>query len=77
MTPRSYTIRRSSCINLAANFFGEQVKLAGVQDLARRFDVNSNEALTFLEASTLLFIFSLAKNPFTKFMKMFIELTKA
>ena len=51
----------------------KQDKLAGPQDLAKRLDVGSNEAITFSKTPTLSLVL-LMKDFFTKFIKVFVEL---
>ena len=67
----------SLCVNFEANISGKQDELAGSQGLAERSYIRSHAAYTFLEAPILPFIFPLTKNLFTKFIKVFIEITQA
>ena len=76
MAPRSCIIRQSFWINISADFTGELDELVGAQGPTKRSNIGSNEALTPPKASILLLVPSPTKDLFTKFMKMFIEMTK-
>ena len=72
---------QSPYVNPPTNPTKKQDELTGAQGLARESNARSNETLTkapiFPEAPTLSFIPPLAKDLFTKFMKVFIEITQA
>ena len=79
MVPKSCT-HQSSYVNPPADPT-EQDKLTGLQSLATRSNIRSNEAFTKVsttsEASILPFIPLFTKNLLIKFMKIFIETTQA
>ena len=81
MAPESHTTCRSPCVNTPVNPAGELDELTGDQGPAKRFNAGSNEtpteAFTPLEASTLPLIPLTSEDLFTKFMKVFIEMTQA
>ena len=66
------TIRQSLYVNLLADIFEEQDKLAGA-----RSDAGNNKAPIFLEIPTSIFVLLSSKNLFTKFMKVFIKIMQA
>ena len=72
---------RSPCVNTPIDPAGELDELAGAQGPARRSHVGSDEApteaLTPPEAPIPPLVPPPAKNLFTKFMKMFMEMTQA
>ena len=72
---------QSSYVNLLTNFSKEQDELTGAQEPARRSNTGSDEALTKVpnspEALTPPLVPLLAKNFFTKFMKVFMKMTQA
>ena len=70
---RSCITRRNLCINLLTNVI-EQNKLAGTQ---KRSNASSNEFFTLLKPSIPTLVLLPAKDLFTKFMKMFMEITQA
>ena len=72
MTPGSYTTWRSPRVNFLANIPGKQNELAGALSNAA-----SDKTPTPPKASTSSLVPPLAKNLFTKFMKMFMEMTNA
>ena len=74
MAPGSYTTRRSPCVNLLANIFGEQDKLVGTPE---RSNTGSNETPTPPKAPTPPLVPPPAKDLFTKFMKVFMETIQA
>ena len=76
MAPGSCTIQKSPCVNLSV-YPIKQDELAGAQDLAGKFNANSNETPTLPEALTPPFVPLYVEDLFTKFIKMFIETTKA
>ena len=63
-------------MNLLADPFREQDKLAS-QDPAKKSNIKSDKASSLLEAPFPTLILLPIKDFFTKFMKVFIELTKA
>ena len=71
---------RSFCINLSANLI-EQDKFVGAQSLARRSNIRSDKASAKALISLQTFIPPLVlpsiKDFFTKYLKVFIELTQA
>ena len=78
MAPRSRAWR-SPCVNPPANLTGEQDELAGqgpVWGFNAESDEASTEAPTPPEAPTLPLVPSSTKDLFTKFMKLFIEMTQ-
>ena len=79
MAPGSRT-QRNPYVNLSANPTGEQDELAG-QSPVQGFNAGSDEALTKAptppEAPTPLLVPSSTKDLFTKFMKVFMEMTQA
>ena len=79
MAPGSCTYRNPR-VNPPANLAGEQDKLTGAQGLAKKSNVRSNKAptkaLISLESLTSPFVPLPAKNIFTRFMKVFIEITQ-
>ena len=79
MAPGS-CVWRSPCVNPSADFTREQDELIG-QSPVQRFNAGSDEApikaLIPLKALTLPFVPSSIENLFTKFMKMFMEMTQA
>ena len=81
MTPGSSTTRWSPCVNTQVNPAGELDELAGAQGPAKRSNAGSNKALTEaftpLEASTPSLVPLTSKDFFTKFMKVFMEITQA
>ena len=80
MAPGSHA-RQSPCVYLLIDSIGEQDELAGPQSLAKRSNARSNEAPTkaptSLEAPTSPLVPPFAKDLFTIFMKVFIEITQA
>ena len=72
--------RRSPRVNPPADPTGEQNELAG-QGPIQQFNAGSDEAPTEaptpLEAFTSSLVFPFTKDLFTKFMKVFIEMTQA
>ena len=77
----SRTTRRSSCVNTPVNLARELDELAGTQGTARRSNAGSDEVLTeaptLPEAYTLPLVPPTSEDLFTKFMKVFIEITQA
>ena len=73
MAPRSCA-QWSPCINPPTNSTGEQDELAS-QDPIQEFNTGNNKAPT--KAPTPPLIPPSTKNLFTKFMKMFMEITQA
>ena len=77
----SYTIWQSPCVNLPVNST-EQDELAGTQAPAKRFNASNNKAFTPpetlipFETPTLPLVPSPAKDLFTKFIKVFMEMTQ-
>ena len=76
MAPGSCITCQSPHINTLANLTEKLDKLAGAQGPIKRSNVESNKAIIPFEASTLPFVLLLAKDLFTKFMKVFIEMTQ-
>ena len=72
MAPGFCTTQWSPCVNLPANISGEQDELAGA-----RSDAGNNKAPTPPEALTPPLVSPPAKNLFTKFMRVFMEMTQA
>ena len=63
-------------VNILADFAEELDELAGAQDSAKRSNIKSNEAFTPPKAPNLPFV-PPAKDLFTRFMKVFMEMTQA
>ena len=74
MAPESRITRWSLCVNPPVNPI-EQDELAGAQ--GRRSNTGSDEAPTPPEAPALPLVLPPAKDLFTKFMKVFMEITQA
>ena len=72
---------QNSCVNTLVNLARELDELASTQGLAKKSNAGSNKALTEAlispDASTLSFVPPTSKDLFTKFMKVFIEMTQA
>ena len=81
MAPGSRTTHQSPRINTPINPAGELNELAGAQGPAKRSNTRSDEALTEAltppEASIPPLIPPTSEDLFTKFMKLFIEMTQA
>ena len=81
MALRSCTTRRSLCVNTPVDLAGEPDELAGTQGPARKSNTGSDEAPTEAptppEASTLPLVPPTSEDFFTKFMKVFMEMTQA
>ena len=73
MASGSRTTQQIPCVNLSVNST-EQDELADAQSPGRRSNASSNKAPTLLEAPTLPLIPPPAKDLFTKFMKVFMEM---
>ena len=73
MAPGSCTTQRSSRVNPPADIPGEQDELAGVPE---RSNASSDKATTSPEAPILPLVSPLAEDLFTKFIKVFIEMTQ-
>ena len=76
MAPGS-RVCQSPCVKTPVDPAKELDELAGAQDPARRSNTGSNEALIPPEASTPPLVPPTSEDLFTKFMKVFIELTQA
>ena len=80
MTPGSRS-RRSPCVNTPADLAGGLDELASAQGPARRSNVGSDKAPTKaptpLEAPTLPLVLPPTEDFFTRFMKVFMETTRA
>ena len=81
MALRSCIIRQTCYVNTPVNLAGELDELAGTQSPVKRSNAGSNKAptktLSLLETSTLPLILPTSEDLFTKFMKVFMEITQA
>ena len=75
MAPGS-CVCQSPYVNILADPAGELNELAGTQGLAKRSNIRINEALTPPEASILLLVSPPTEKLFTRFIKVFIEMTQ-
>ena len=73
----SRIIRRSPCVNTPVDPAGKLNELAGAQGPVRGSNNDSDEASTPPESSTPPLIAPTSEDLFTKFMKVFIEMTQA
>ena len=77
----SRTTRRSPCVNTPVDPVGELDELVGAQGPAKRFNAGSDEAPTEApippKASTSPLVPPTSEDLFTKFIKVFMEMTQA